>query len=717
LIRSRHIRPLACLLAAVVLLGAGCAYFNMFYNAQAAYREGMKLKDQNQTSQAKAKFDKAIEKSALVIKRWPKSRWVDDALYLVGASYYQEGQYDKAIRHFDQLSLAFPNSGFVPRAELYRGFALLAGKQYGEARVTLDAVKQKYPKFSDEATYNLAKSILDRKEVERGADSMAAFLSRFPKSGFRIQAAKQLADASFELKRYADAEKWYATYAGLTDDPKQRALANLEIAACRYEQGKNEEAIAQVSDVLGRYPDLDDEANLLLGKALSAVGRQAEALAAWAKVKGASDLGAEAAFRVGKHYEEGSDFSKARVYYDTARIRRIDSDYGVLAVKRLALLDALAARTTGKKAGGDSLTPAEAMFLIAEVNNLNLGEYDKAMDLYQKVYDSFPDTDWAAKALFAKAWILRNVKNDSVAAEPLLRQEIAEYPQTEYADESRRWLGLPVPKREKKKTETSPEKIAVLPPPPPAESAQAPGVQPGPLPPEMPPVDTGDIAARQSPAGLPRGPRGPGGPPERPDLASGPHGLHEMPGMKPGAPQMGREPGWDKPTGGPPHRADTLPGHANVPPKPPTPSTEVPVPETVAMVRGDTVPAEHASAPGADTIRQVSQTAKLQLEVVHFATDSWQIQPADSAQLKVDAESLKARPELKVVIVGHCDPRASERYNQRLGLKRAEAVRDFIVAAGVDSGRISVCSDGEKRPISTKPDEFWLDRRVEFEVR
>jgi len=50
LIRSQYIRPLACLLAVVILLGTGCAYFNMFYNAQAAYREGMKLKDQNQKS-------------------------------------------------------------------------------------------------------------------------------------------------------------------------------------------------------------------------------------------------------------------------------------------------------------------------------------------------------------------------------------------------------------------------------------------------------------------------------------------------------------------------------------------------------------------------------------------------------------------------------------------------------------------------------------------
>jgi peptidoglycan-associated lipoprotein len=131
----------------------------------------------------------------------------------------------------------------------------------------------------------------------------------------------------------------------------------------------------------------------------------------------------------------------------------------------------------------------------------------------------------------------------------------------------------------------------------------------------------------------------------------------------------------------------------------------------------DTIPAERASPSGADTAKPVQSPAKLQLEIAHFGTDSWQIRTADSARLKADAESLKAYPEVKVVIVGHCDPRASESHNRRLGLKRAEAVRDFFVAAGVDVGRISVRSDGEKRPISTKPDEFWLDRRVEFEYR
>ncbi len=37
--------------------------------------------------------------------------------------------------------------------------------------------------------------------------------------------------------------------------------------------------------------------------------------------------------------------------------------------------------------------------------------------------------------------------------------------------------------------------------------------------------------------------------------------------------------------------------------------------------------------------------------------------------------------------------------------------------AGPSRILVSARSEGEKRPISTKPDEFWLDRRVEFEYR
>ncbi|MBM3316179.1 tetratricopeptide repeat protein, partial [candidate division WOR-3 bacterium] len=430
-------------------------YFNTFYNAQSYYKDGLKLKDQRQATQAKGKFDKAIEKSALVISRWPRSAWVDDATFLIGMSYYQSGQYDKAVGQFEQLVLAFPHSGFVPEAQLYRGLALLDDREYGVAGVVLNEVRERYPKLRDAAAFSLADAFYEREEFERAVDSLGAFAAQFPRSKFLPTAVEHLAAACFKLGRCAEAEKWYLKLVALTRQPKPRSQAMLRVAACRLEMGNNEQAAKQARDVLGSYKELDDEANLLLGRALAELGRDKEAIDAWSNVRGTSEIGAEAFFRIGKYYEELKEFAKARAYYDSAKSRRADSDHGVLAVKRLSLLDALA---QGDSAGR---APAESRFLLAEVHNLNLGEYDEAMRLYQEVHDSFPDTDWAAKALFAKAWILKYEKHDSLNLVGLLEQIIDEYSETEYADESRRWLGLPVPKRAPKGP--PPESLAVKP--------------------------------------------------------------------------------------------------------------------------------------------------------------------------------------------------------------------------------------------------------------
>jgi hypothetical protein len=56
----------------MVVLVAACAYFNTFHNAKKYYAEGVTMKEQGQQTQAKAKFDKAVEKSARVIQRWPR---------------------------------------------------------------------------------------------------------------------------------------------------------------------------------------------------------------------------------------------------------------------------------------------------------------------------------------------------------------------------------------------------------------------------------------------------------------------------------------------------------------------------------------------------------------------------------------------------------------------------------------------------------------------
>ncbi len=650
----RIIRSLA-LVPAVLFLVAGCAYFNTFYNAQGLYKEGLRLKEQNQAVQSRAKFEKSIEKCALVISRWPTSRWVDDATFLVGMCYYEMGSYAKAVRHLEQLVLAFPKSGFVPKAELYRGLALLGDKQYGTAGVVLGAVRRKYPQLADIAAFHTADAFYERKEYARAVDSLAVFVEKFPRSRHVPAAVQHLAESCFRLERWAEAEEWHGRYVRSTRDPKERAAGKLKVASARLAQEKYEPAAEQVRDVIGRYADLDDEGYLLLGRALAGLGRDQEALDAWSNVRGSSEVGAESFFRIGKFHEEQKDFEKARAYYDTAKSRRANSDYGVLAVKRLSLLDAFAERDSSER------SPAEALFLLAEVHNLNLGDYDEAKLLYQQVYDSFPESEWAPKGLFARAWILRYVDDDSVQLAGVLDTIIGEYPDTEYADECRRWLGLPVPER-------------------------APKVV------EVPAVDTAAVSDTVRVDTLPA-PK----PPEELEIVELEGKLRDE--ARPGE----------------------LPGTVV---SPPGDRVRVPEPDTVAEV----VTLEDEERPASEPERVElpkrpvpeeprEPTGEPVLETIHFDFDRWQIRDADVEVMTRNARMLARKPDTRIAVVGHCDPRGADSYNVWLGRKRAQAAKEFLVGQGVDGGRIEVRSEGEARPISTTPEEYWLDRRVEFLVQ
>ena len=67
-------------------------------------------------------------------------------------------------------------------------------------------------------------------------------------------------------------------------------------------------------------------------------------------------------------------------------------------------------------------------------------------------------------------------------------------------------------------------------------------------------------------------------------------------------------------------------------------------------------------------------------------------------QLRANARWLAANPSVNITIEGHTDASGPDEYNKLLGERRAEAVRAFLVEAGVDESRLEVISYGEERP-------------------
>lgn len=99
--------------------------------------------------------------------------------------------------------------------------------------------------------------------------------------------------------------------------------------------------------------------------------------------------------------------------------------------------------------------------------------------------------------------------------------------------------------------------------------------------------------------------------------------------------------------------------------------------------------------------------------VVYFAFDSHQITGEAKAALRSLATQLQGG-KAALRLEGHADERGTPEYNIALGERRADAVRRFLKAQGVE-GQLRVVSFGEEKPAAMGHDESsWaLNRRVE----
>lgn len=100
---------------------------------------------------------------------------------------------------------------------------------------------------------------------------------------------------------------------------------------------------------------------------------------------------------------------------------------------------------------------------------------------------------------------------------------------------------------------------------------------------------------------------------------------------------------------------------------------------------------------------------------VQFAFDSADILPAARPQLDAIAEGIRMLPaDRAVVIEGHTDVVGSDTYNRRLSQRRAMAVRTYLVAQGIDAGRLRAVGFGEQHTLPGRDGTAPENRRVQF---
>ncbi len=146
----------------------------------------------------------------------------------------------------------------------------------------------------------------------------------------------------------------------------------------------------------------------------------------------------------------------------------------------------------------------------------------------------------------------------------------------------------------------------------------------------------------------------------------------------------------------------------------PQPAPPPPAPDTTKQIP---VPEPTPEQPKATEIKEEDKKIiKAAIEGVNFETSKDIIQKSSYAILDNVVQLMKNNPTYKLQINGHTDNKGSAQFNKTLSQKRSIAVKKYLVAHGVATGRLKTAGYGGERPITTNDTEEGRlkNRRVEF---
>jgi len=106
------------------------------------------------------------------------------------------------------------------------------------------------------------------------------------------------------------------------------------------------------------------------------------------------------------------------------------------------------------------------------------------------------------------------------------------------------------------------------------------------------------------------------------------------------------------------------------------------------------------------------------LRGIHFDFDKYNIKPEWAVVLDEGVQTLMKRPNIKVIIEGHCDGIGTIPYNQKLSERRANAVQNYFIKKGIKADRMKTIGYGKTRPKADNATDEGraINRRVELKV-
>ncbi len=437
---------------------SGCVYWNTFYNAKKAFGDAEKSRKASRFGRGRINtglYETAIEKSLKVIENYPNSKYYDDALFVLGVSYYYTEKYVTAERRLRELLANYPDSKYAKESELYLAKAKLSSR---DEKAAMDIFEKIFntnfkKEFKVEAAIALGNFYFDERDYDRSRQYFQAVRDSLGSTEEKKMAQLMIADGYYNDFQSREALGAFLQVLGMKPGPEEKFHALYHAAQASFRLMKIEEGLDYLRTLAEDEVYFDSlsviKLRIAAGYEYAEDIEQAEQI--YSEVFEQEEkkfVAAEAAYQLGLIYQfDYDDLPKAKEYYDqTVKLNR-NSEIGQDALARSSDIGKI--DTYARTVQLDSSTTQEVIdeaaatqYQLAELYWFSLNKPDSAMLEMQYVVDSFPTSTSAPKAMIALAEMYRDYEGDSTRAREIFQQVPLLYPRSDYVPEALAELGL-----------------------------------------------------------------------------------------------------------------------------------------------------------------------------------------------------------------------------------------------------------------------------------
>ena len=452
-----------------VVFSSSCAYYNTFYNAEQYFEEAEKLRLEKDGEMipisAMDKYGKTIEKSKKVIEDFPESKYVNEALLLMGKARYYRSDYDLAI---DNLKVIMNDDSDKIKEEAKYWQALCKWKK-GSVSASIDELNtllnnSKSKRIKAKCYLSLAEIANESKGVDLSLDYLQKAAKLTTNRNERGVIYGKLSKMAFDKQEYTLAKDGYNNVIAFSLSKDKIEDAHLQILKILRIENNYRSAEKKIKSML-----LDDKFNRISGelelelvqlyKAQGDIEDIESRLETIVNDYQRTTVSAEAYYQLGRiHTSDKWDLSKAKEYFDMVSKESSRSIYSPMAKnysraidlyqiavkdieqhskvdisENIAVSDSLidSTKTSIPKEVRPDRTVPELYYQLADLEAFTFDRYEESILFLKRIINDFPESKFKSKSMFALVFVYEAL-DDSISSAEIKSNLLKNFPESEY---------------------------------------------------------------------------------------------------------------------------------------------------------------------------------------------------------------------------------------------------------------------------------------------